>query len=152
MNIFCIGSVIFATLVVNSAAAQESHLAPAPATPATAALTSAAPVNPAGFKNLTVDEFAQMATNHTNVVLDVRTPQEFAAGHLPGAQNLDVNGVDFDQRVAALDNSRTYLVHCAAGGRSVTACKAMGHLGFPHLYNLSGGFKAWVKAGKPVEK
>ena len=47
---------------------------------------------------------------------------------------------------------KTYLVHCASGGRSVRACEKLSRLDFPKLYNLPGGFKAWVKAGQPVEK
>ena len=106
----------------------------------------------AAFKNLSVDEFAQMAADRSTVILDVRTPQEFAAGHLAGAQNLNVGGSDFSEKAAALDKSRTYLVHCASGVRSVLACEKLGKLGFARLYNLPGGFRAWVKAGKPVEK
>jgi rhodanese-related sulfurtransferase/thiol-disulfide isomerase/thioredoxin len=105
-----------------------------------------------GFRNLTVDEFAQMTTNKANVILDVRTAEEYKSGHIPGALNIDVNAGDFKQKVAALDKSKTYLVHCASGGRSVTACESLGRLDFPKLYNLPGGFRAWVKAGKPVEK
>ena len=113
---------------------------------------SATPANSATFKNLNVAEFATMSADERNVILDVRTPAEFAAGHLAGAINLDVNAPDFQTKAAALDKSRTYLVHCASGVRSVKACEQLGRLDFPKLYNLSGGFKAWAKAGKPVEK
>ncbi len=106
----------------------------------------------AAYKNLSVDEFARMAADKQNVILDVRTPGEFSAGHIPGAVNLDYNAPDFQAKAAALDKSKTYLVHCAVGGRSVRACEKMSHLDFPRLYNLPGGFKAWAKAGKPVEK
>ena len=106
----------------------------------------------AAYKNLSVDEFARMAADKQNVILDVRTPGEFSAGHIPGAVNLDYNAPDFQAKAAALDKSKTYLVHCAVGGRSVRACETMSRLDFPHLYNLPGGFKAWAKAGKPVEK
>jgi protein disulfide-isomerase len=106
----------------------------------------------AAFKNLSVDEFARMAADKQNVILDVRTATEFQAGHLPGAVNLDFNAPDFEARAALLDKSRTYLVHCASGGRSVKACEKLGRLDFPKLYNLPGGFKAWAQAGKPVEK
>jgi|ERR1039458_5735016 rhodanese-related sulfurtransferase len=106
----------------------------------------------AAFKNLSVDEFAQMAADKQNVVLDVRTATEFAAGHLPGAMNLDVNAADFEAKAASLDKSKTYLVHCASGVRSVKACEKLLHLDFPKLYNLAGGFRAWAQAGKPVEK
>jgi len=114
--------------------------------------TGAAPAASAAYKNLSVDEFAQMAADKQNIILDVRTPQEFSAGHLPGAMNLDVNAPDFQAKAAALDKHRTYLVHCASGARSVRACEKLGRLDFPKLYNLPGGFRAWVKAGQPVEK
>jgi len=119
----------------------QRHTAPAPST-----------VNSTGFKNLTVDEFAQMTADKTNVILDVRTAKEFESGHLPGALNLDVTAAGFAEKAAALDKSKTYLVHCASGGRSVKACDALGRLGFSQLYNLPGGFRAWAKAGKPFEK
>ena len=106
----------------------------------------------AAYKNLSVDEFARMAADKQNVILDVRTPGEFSAGHIPGAVNLDYNAPDFQAKAAALDKSKTYLVHCAVGGRSVRACEKMSRLDFPNLYNLPGGFKAWAKAGQPVEK
>jgi phage shock protein E len=105
-----------------------------------------------GFKNLSVADFAKMAADKQNVVLDVRTAKEFKAGHLAGALNLDVTAADFEQKAAALDKSKTYLVHCASGVRSERACKKMTQLDFPHLYNLPGGYKAWVAAGEPVEK
>jgi len=112
--------------------------------------TDALPTD-AAFKNLSVNEFARMAADKRNVILDVRTAQEFAAGHLPGAVNLDVNAPDFEAKAAALDKSKTYLVHCASGVRSAKACEKLGRLHFPTLYNLPGGFKAWTQAGKPVE-
>jgi rhodanese-related sulfurtransferase/thioredoxin-related protein len=106
----------------------------------------------AAFKNLSVDEFARMAADKRNVILDVRTAKEFEAGHLPGAMNLDVNAPDFQEKAVSLDKSKTYLVHCATGVRSAKACEKLGGLDFPRLYNLPGGFKAWAKAGKPIEK
>lgn len=114
--------------------------------------TGAATSGTGAFKNLSVDEFAQMAADKQNVILDVRTAREFAAGHLPGAVNLDVMAADFESKAAALDKSKVYLVHCATGGRSTRACEQLARLDFLRLYNLPGGFRAWVKAGGPVEK
>jgi len=114
--------------------------------------TGAPPAATATYKNLSVEEFARMADDKRNVILDVRTPGEFSAGHIPGAVNLDYNAPDFQKKTAALDKSKTYLVHCAVGGRSVRACEKLSRLDFPNLYNLPGGFKAWAKAGQPVEK
>ena len=103
-------------------------------------------------KNVGVEEFAAKAADKKNVILDVRTPKEFAAGHLPGAVNVDFNAPDFDAKMAKLDTNKTYLVHCAGGVRSSKACTKMSALPFKELYNLEGGMKAWEKAGKPVEK
>jgi len=158
MNLIPMAAAIGALLSAGSLAAQEAPQ-PAPVAPAEAVPAAAQPPAPPlrvpnarGFRNLSVEEFAQMSTNQANIILDVRTPKEFEAGHLPRAVNVDVLAADFDQKIASLDKARTYLVHCASGGRSVTACKQLGELGFPKLYNLSGGFKAWTRAGKPVEK
>lgn len=104
------------------------------------------------FANVEVEEFAKLAADKRNVILDVRTAEEFAGGHIAGAVNLDVNSPDFAAKAAALDKGKTYLVHCASGVRSVKACDKLAALDFPKLYNLTGGFKAWAKAGKPVEK
>ena len=105
-----------------------------------------------GFHNVNVDDFAKMAADPQNVILDVRTPKEFESGHLSGALNLDFNAPDFLDRIKALDRSKTYLVHCASGVRSARACTKLSQLDFPRLYNLKGGIHAWIKAGQPVIK
>jgi phage shock protein E len=104
------------------------------------------------IKNVGVEEFERLHKGNKTVTLDVRTAEEFARGHLPGAVNIDWNRKDFTEKVAALDKSQTYLLHCAAGVRSAKACERMSKLNFTNLYNLEGGFKAWEAAGKPVEK
>ena len=114
--------------------------------------TGATPAATAAYKNLSVEEFARMADDKQNVILDVRTPEEFQAGHIPGAVNLDVTASDFESKAAALDRSKIYLVHCASGVRSARACDKLKQLDFPNLFNLPAGFRAWAKAGKPVEK
>ena len=86
------------------------------------------------------------------MVLDVRTKKEYREGHIPGSVMIDFTEDDFEQQVAKLDKDKTYLVHCASGGRSARACKKMEQLGFKKLYNLEGGMGAWEKAGKPVQK
>src|SRR6266568_2910016 len=70
------------------------------------------------FKNLSVAEFEKLRADKKNVVLDVRTKKEFEAGHIPGAINIDVNTPDFKEKISKLNKNKTYLVHCAAGGRS----------------------------------
>jgi phage shock protein E len=99
-----------------------------------------------------VDEFEKLWKDKTNVVLDVRTKKEFEAGHIPGAINVDVTAPDFAEKAAALDKNKVYLVHCAAGRRSASACEQMTKLGFTKLVDLTPGFRGWEKAGKAVEK
>ena len=105
------------------------------------------------FRNVGVKEFDELRKKPGTVVLDVRTPAEFAKGHIEGATNIDVMAPDFASRVGKLDKSKTYLVNCAAGVRSARACKQMGELDFPSLVNLKGGYAAWSKEmnGSPAE-
>ena len=105
-------------------------------------------------ENIKPDKFDALRKSDTNsvVVLDVRTKKEYSEGHIPGSVLIDFNSDDFEKQVAKLDKNKTYLVHCAAGGRSSRACKKMDQLGFKKLYNLEGGMGAWEKAGKPVAK
>jgi phage shock protein E len=116
------------------------------------AKSKAAPEKEAAIKNVGIEEFERLRASNKTVTLDVRTAEEYAKGHIPGAVNVDVNSKDFVEKVAALDKGQTYLVHCAAGVRSAKACTRMTRLNFTNLYNLEGGFKAWEQAGNPVEK
>ena len=83
------------------------------------------------------------------ILLDVRTPEEFAAGHIPNAINLNYNASDFTEQVNKLDKSKTYLVYCKAGSRSAGAANIMSTNGFNTIYNLKGGIMAWPN---PLEK
>jgi rhodanese-related sulfurtransferase len=84
------------------------------------------------------------------VILDVRTPAEFAAGHLPGAINIDVESADFVDRVAGLDESAETLVYCRTGNRSGVATDKMAELGFTDMADLQGGIEAWAAEGEQV--
>ena len=104
------------------------------------------------FKNVDVAGFEKLRADTNTIVLDVRTPGEFSSGHVPGAVLLDIKSPDFVGRAARLDKSKTYLVHCAAGVRSVKACNLLAPAGFTNLVNLEGGFNGWTKAGhRPVK-
>lgn len=99
-----------------------------------------------------VDADALLKKDKSVVVLDVRTPEEFKAGHIPGAINVDFNGDNFDKELAKLDRNKTYLLHCAAGGRSAQAEDQMVELKFQSVLHLKEGFNGWKKQGKPIEK
>ena len=86
------------------------------------------------------------------VLIDVRTPEEFAEGHVPGAENINLFDEDFAQRFAKFDKKETIYVYCRSGNRSTKAQQALKKLGYTRVVNLKGGFLAWEAAGKPVEK
>lgn len=83
-------------------------------------------------------------------LVDVRTPQEFAKGHLEGAANIDWLADDFATRTATLDKSKPVLLYCAVGGRSEEALNSMRQAGFKDVHDLLGGIGAWKKIGGPV--
>lgn len=86
------------------------------------------------------------------VILDVRTPAEFAKGHLKDATNVSFTGDDFEGAIAKLDKDQPYLVHCRSGGRSTSSLEAFKKLGFKKIYHLDGGYLAWQEAGQEVVK
>ena len=75
-------------------------------------------------------------------ILDVRTPQEFAEGHIAGAVNIDVSSPDFAQQVSELDPEGTYAVYCRSGNRSRTAMAVMQDAGLSDVFGLEGGIGA----------
>ena len=85
------------------------------------------------------------------VILDIRTPGEYKAGHLKDAQHIDFYGADFSAQLQTLDPAKTYLVYCAVGGRSRDAVQLMGRIGFERVFDASEGFTALRNAGIPVE-
>jgi rhodanese-related sulfurtransferase len=85
------------------------------------------------------------------LLIDVRTPPEFAASHLANAVNIDWNSPDFDSKAATLDKSKTLLLYCKKGVRSAAAAKALRIQGFT-VFDLSGGIDGWRSAGLPVVK
>jgi len=78
------------------------------------------------------------------VILDVRTPDEWNDGIIPGAITIDYyKGQGFIDEVEQLDKSKNYYVYCRSGARSGNACGILNQLGFENAYNLSGGILQW---------
>lgn len=86
-----------------------------------------------------------------DVVIDVRTPAEFADGHLADAQHVDVTAPDFAARVDAFDREGTYYLYCHSGRRSARAAAIMREMGFRDVHNV-GGFADLARAGAPVAR
>ena len=103
-----------------------------------------------GKTNLSATEFAtKIKELPTSPILDVRTPAEFAKGHLQNAKNINWNGNDFDAQIAPLDKSKPILIYCLSGARSAAAASKMRADGFKEVYELTGGIMKWRGANLP---
>ena len=85
------------------------------------------------------------------VVIDVREPDEFARGKIPGAYTIP-RGVLEMQVDGRLPLDATVVLYCGGGARSALACKSLADMGYDKVENLQGGWGAWVKSGLPVEQ
>lgn len=90
--------------------------------------------------------------NEQFVILDVRTPEEFADGHIENAINIDFNSGQFREDINKLNKDDTYLVYCRSGIRSDNARDIMEEIGFSNVYNMTGGILDWENEGLPVVK
>ncbi len=108
------------------------------------------------YQSVTPAEAEALVQSHAEdarfVIMDVRTPEEFAAGHIAGAINLCVNCETpvFSEALASLDKVGTYLVYCGSQRRSPLAIAAMQEQGFLYLYELTGGLTQWAAENLPV--
>ena len=100
--------------------------------------------------DLSVTEFSSKVAEAGVITLDVRTPGEYAEGHLEGAQLIDFQSGNFENEISSLDKNATYAVYCRSGNRSGQAVKVMHDAGFHNVYNLNGGVIDWANAGLPL--
>ena len=104
----------------------------------------------ANYENTEVKGFAELMNDPNVVVLDVRTADEFAEGHLEGALNIDQAQNDFIEKVKeTLTTDRTIAVYCRSGRRSASAAGRLAAEGYKAV-NLKGGIIAWKEAKMPV--
>ncbi len=100
--------------------------------------------------NLNVNDFAKKITDSSVTLVDVRTPGEFASGHIAGATNVDFESGNFEQDIQKLDKTKTYAVYCRSGNRSGQATALMVEDGFKAVFNLDGGVINWSGAGQAL--
>ncbi len=87
------------------------------------------------------------------VVLDVREPGEYGAGHILGAKNVPLSRIDSGgAEIAGKKKDRPVILYCESGNRSAKAAAALKAHGYTRVVNLAGGIGAWQQAGLPVEK
>jgi thioredoxin len=109
-------------------------------------------------KNITdIDpkSFSEKITATPNAqIIDVRTPQEFASGHIDNAVNIDWLGDNFVANVEKLDKTKPVFVYCKTSNRSPQAAKKLEELGFATIYNMQGGLLKWDAEGfsKPTDR
>ncbi|NHN24611.1 rhodanese-like domain-containing protein [Flavobacterium jejuense] len=104
-----------------------------------------------GVTLVDVPTFEQKMEEQEVQLIDVRTPDEFASGHLANAVNININDTDFKAKMEALDKTKPVLVYCKSGGRSGRACGQLKEMGFTSITDLDGGITDWKAKGKPVE-
>ncbi len=100
--------------------------------------------------NLTPTEFdAKIKELPTAPIVDVRSPEEFAKGHIQNSININWNGDDFNYQTSKLDKTKPVLVYCLSGGRSAAAASQLRADGFAMVYELGGGMMKWRNANLP---
>ena len=103
-------------------------------------------------KTIPAEEFAQYITEEGVQLLDVRTPEEYAEGHLEGAVLVDFKADGFVEKAEAqLQKDKPVALYCRGGRRSHSAAELLYKAGFQQLVELQGGITAWNEAGKPVK-
>ncbi len=101
------------------------------------------------------EAFTLIQDNQNNpdfVIIDVRTPQEFADGYIEDASNIDFYSETFRDELDSLDKSKTYLIYCRSGARSGKTLNMMAELDFEKVYNVLGGILAWKAEELPTVK
>lgn len=106
-----------------------------------------------GFVSVNPKEFSEKLEKTTEAnLIDVRTPEEFADGHLKNAKNINWKGDDFGKQVAELDKSKPIFIYCLSGGRSTAAANLLSKEGFTDIIEMDGGMMKWRSEKMPETK
>ncbi len=97
-------------------------------------------------KDITAQQARELLREKPEVIIvDVRTPKEFLAGHLKNAINIDIKNSNFESELSKLDREKVYLVHCRSGARSRNSLETWSKLGFKMVFHMKDGYLAWEK-------
>jgi len=99
---------------------------------------------------ITPAEFKEKSVNQT--IIDIRTPEEFASGHIQGAININLFDKTFLEQISKLDKSKPIYMYCRSGSRSRSASKKVSNLGFEKVYDLQGGIIYWAQNNYEIIK
>jgi phage shock protein E len=142
------------TLGVAFAVAALALTAPLTACSSTDTEAVAAPVDviveaPTAPERVDAAMFSEVVTTPGVTIIDVRTPEEFAQGHIQGAVNYNVQGPDFANQIMGLDPAGVYAVYCRSGNRSQPAVTQLSNIGINSIFELEPGIIGWENAGLP---
>ncbi len=115
-------------------------------TPLLATLTSLILTISALAGDVTIAEAKKLIDSGTVVIVDVRTPEEFSAGHIDGAKSINFFDANFEKQLTKLDPKKPVLVHCKSGGRSQKALAIFKKLKFEKVYHMKEGYDIWAAA------
>lgn len=113
------------------------------------------------IQEVKADDLDEMIENHDDLlIVDVREPDEYAKGHIPGALSIPRGTLEgaadpnYKYRVDALANARerTVVTYCQSGGRSAMAADTLKQMGFDKVCSLAGGIENWHAEGMPIVK
>ncbi len=102
--------------------------------------------------DVSVEQFRELVNKRDDILLDVRTPNETARGHIEGASFIDFYDPGFEQKINLMQKDKPIYIYCRSGARSSKAAEIMIKNGFGVIYNLNGGIGAWIDAGYMVVK
>ncbi len=106
----------------------------------------------AGAGSLTAQGAVQLINRERAVVIDLRSPEEFAAGHVTGARNVPLETLEAKLAATVKNKTLPVLLVCATGARAQRAVAVAKKLGYEQAQAVSGGLKSWKEANLPVEK
>jgi phage shock protein E len=104
------------------------------------------------IQEISPQEAAAALERGNTLLIDVRDPDEWQEGHIPGAKNFSRGTVELEIEEAAPDLSRRIITHCGGGGRSALTAESLQRMGYTNVKSMVGGFKAWKAAGLPTTK
>ncbi len=85
-------------------------------------------------------------------IVDIRTEKEYNEGHIAGVEHINFYRSDFIEAMGKLGKDKPIIIHCAKGGRSGKAAKALKEAGFIKIYDYRGGFSDWISRGLDIER
>jgi len=113
---------------------------------------SITPATTGKIQTIKAEQFKKLLLLDNIQLVDVRTKEEYQAGHIKDAMNMDVQNTNFKSNINKLDKSKPVLVYCRSGKRSINAAEIMKENGFTKIVNLEGGILSWEEAELPISK